>query len=313
MGERIPYTASARYREYVQVKKNGEPNKMWATKSFVMLGKCAEALALRKAFPDELGGMYSDEEMGQADNDSGSLSQSAKQPVQMPRSVDEKKPEPVKQSTPPVQQSAPQTAPQVEQISGQIEKASPGKGAQEGNLWLIVNKKMVCVPSKLIDADMVEGANILLTVVEQKGGTMQKWLATKVEMVVPPAQEGEVIDAEFSEVSSENPTEGTSYVEGLADDLFGAEEAAKKPASLDPPGKTGSVTRTGTIGEKRAKRLYAMINQNKKNTGFTDVELKKVLASLPVPLEHLSDLEIGMYSEFEKMATGEVDWKEYLS
>lgn len=63
-----PYTATARYTEYVQRKKDGTPNTFWNRMPFTMLGKCAEALALRKAFPEDLSGLYTFEEMGQATN-----------------------------------------------------------------------------------------------------------------------------------------------------------------------------------------------------------------------------------------------------
>lgn len=62
-GQRVPFTATARWQEYYPGDKQGF---MWNKMPYLMLGKCAEALALRKAFPAELSGMYIREEMEQA-------------------------------------------------------------------------------------------------------------------------------------------------------------------------------------------------------------------------------------------------------
>lgn len=62
-----PIEGIALYREYVQTK-DGKAVSRWAAAPAGMLAKCAEALALRRAFPAELSGLYIAEEMGRADS-----------------------------------------------------------------------------------------------------------------------------------------------------------------------------------------------------------------------------------------------------
>lgn len=51
--------------EFIQKKKDGTTTAFWARMPRLMLAKCAEALAIRKAFPEDTGGLYIAEEMGQ--------------------------------------------------------------------------------------------------------------------------------------------------------------------------------------------------------------------------------------------------------
>lgn len=58
------FTAVALFSEYAATRRDGQLTKFWAEKPALMLAKCAEALALRKAFPVDLSGLYISEEMG---------------------------------------------------------------------------------------------------------------------------------------------------------------------------------------------------------------------------------------------------------
>lgn len=61
--QRCAFTATARWDEYCPPTGSDH---MWRKMPYTMLGKCAEALALRKGFPRQLAGLYATEELDQA-------------------------------------------------------------------------------------------------------------------------------------------------------------------------------------------------------------------------------------------------------
>ena len=64
-----PLYATVMFGEFAERKRdNGELTPMWGGKSAHMIAKVAEAHALRKAFPQDLSGMYTEDEMAHVDN-----------------------------------------------------------------------------------------------------------------------------------------------------------------------------------------------------------------------------------------------------
>lgn len=177
-------------------------------------------------------------------------------------------------------------APVIEKITGVIEFA---KQVKAGHLWLTVDKLVVFVNVNRVEEEMRVGAMFSAKVHKLHNDTVGDYYEADVILEAPPVVAGETVPEK----------EPAKAVQDLIDS-----GQVKTAASLQEQPQP--------IGPKRASRIYILVNQNKDKTGLSEEIMKQILAKLPKPLTSMSDLDRGMFEQFEKIATGEIDWKPLL-
>lgn len=162
----VPITVEVDYDEYVGRKSDGTINKIWKAKGCTMLKKVALVQALREAFPEDFGGMYSPEEIN-------TISSLPENPIDMPISDE---PEQTKESIQPPQakiKSENKEETTNKTITVGIKEVVVKTGSKDGKAWekSIINagEKEYNTFSKTIATDAKKASELgLQAIIEYK-------------------------------------------------------------------------------------------------------------------------------------------------
>lgn len=173
---REPIYAVARFEAYASYDKDGALTSMWSRLGDVMIAKCAESLALRRAFPAELSGIYTREEMAQADDPEAhqtrtqqhsTRAQAAKPPRQMgPRDADGR-------TVLDAKASAVFDAPEVPSTFGDVD---PDFGGEQPELSPTDSLRVLVLACETYDEVIAAKPQVLAA---GDDGIMKLWLAAK--------------------------------------------------------------------------------------------------------------------------------------
>lgn len=111
-----PTQATCLFEEFAQTKTGGGYTSMWDTKSAWMIGKCAEAGALRAAFPQTFSGLVTDDEAHGLDRQGQRTRVVATRADTGPVDVDELTGQPAKPQ--PAKKAPPSTEPRKTELAG---------------------------------------------------------------------------------------------------------------------------------------------------------------------------------------------------
>lgn len=163
-----PLYAVALLNEYAVSGRDGKLSGLWSSKPAVMIAKCAEALALRKAFPMDLSGLYTAEEMTQDDAET---------------------PAPPAQSTAARRRTPPPENPTGRDWVGEVENAADaetlralykeavGEGAMTNDLATLITTKgqaLVASAEDVVDAEVVDEPSEFTPAVDPEAD--EQWL-----------------------------------------------------------------------------------------------------------------------------------------
>jgi phage recombination protein Bet len=142
-GQRVAFTATARWSEYAQYDSKGKLLAMWQKMPYSQLGKCAESLAIRKACPNELSGIYTTEEMGQAENVLADLPKPTTQekitvlhgaPAEIKKDIAIGSPEAAVQSPPTPKIDTTEVSQKLSEMRERMKKVAEDKKSQESKI-----------------------------------------------------------------------------------------------------------------------------------------------------------------------------------